>query len=151
MADDMNIWIAASDGDVAVVEQYLQQGVSVNAKDHTGYSPLSAAVSYSHFDLVKLLLERGADPNICDNDGDSPLHLCEDVAVAKLLLAAGADGRANLAGITAGVACRNEEQDAVADVIDAHFGTVSVATNRDEDEDGDDAEGMSDDDDDGQN
>jgi len=27
-----------------------------------------------HLDIVKLLLERGVDPNVQDHDGETPLH-----------------------------------------------------------------------------
>lgn len=35
-----NIWIAASDGDIDRVKQLISEGVSVNAQDETGYSPM---------------------------------------------------------------------------------------------------------------
>ena len=50
----------------------------------------AAAVSYGHVALARFLLERGADPNIRDNDDDTPLHVCETVECAELLLDAGA-------------------------------------------------------------
>jgi len=39
-AEHQNIWIAASDGDLELVRKLLDEGVSVNAKDENGYSPL---------------------------------------------------------------------------------------------------------------
>ena len=50
-----------------------------------------AAVSYGHIPLLKFLLSVGANPNLKDNDGDTPLHVCESAEVAELLLASGAD------------------------------------------------------------
>ncbi len=35
-----NIWIASSDGDLARVQELVKSGVSVNAQDENGYSPM---------------------------------------------------------------------------------------------------------------
>ncbi|CAI5713663.1 unnamed protein product [Hyaloperonospora brassicae] len=86
-----NVWTAASDGDLESVTAFLASGGDVNAKDENGYTALQAAVSYSHMELVGFLLARGADLQLGDNDGDTPLHLCETVECATLLLEAGAD------------------------------------------------------------
>ena len=37
---DDNIWIASSNGDIERVKELLQSGVSVNAQDEYGYSPM---------------------------------------------------------------------------------------------------------------
>ena len=86
-----NIWIAASDGDIAGVKHYLAKGIDVNAQDDLGYSPIHAAASYGHVEAVKFLLASGANPKLVDQDGDTPLHACEEAVVAGLLLDAGAD------------------------------------------------------------
>ena len=89
--EEANIWVAASDGDLARVRQLLQEGVDVNAQDDNGYSPLHGAVSYDHLELVKYLLTNGADLNLTDEDGDQAIHLCESTAMFDLLVEAGAD------------------------------------------------------------
>ncbi|KAF9966866.1 hypothetical protein BGZ70_000977 [Mortierella alpina] len=87
-----NIWLAASDGDLAAVKTFIEEkGVSINAQDEFGYSALHAAASYGHKDLIKHLLENGADVNIQDPEGDSPLFVCETVEIAEMLVKAGAD------------------------------------------------------------
>ena len=88
---DENIWIASSDGDVARVQQLVGEGVSVNAQDEHGYSPLHAAVSYGHVELAELLISMGALVDIEDGDGDTPLLYCEEPEVFELLLKHGAD------------------------------------------------------------
>lgn len=35
-----NIWIASSNGDIARVQQLLNDGISVNCQDDAGYSPM---------------------------------------------------------------------------------------------------------------
>ncbi|KAG6973948.1 hypothetical protein JG688_00003297 [Phytophthora aleatoria] len=87
----VNVWTAASDGDVESVKAFLASGGDVNAKDENGYTPLQAAVSYNHMELVVFLLASGADVKLGDNEMDTPLHRCETVECAKLLLDHGAD------------------------------------------------------------
>jgi len=38
--EEENIWTAASDGDLERVKVLLSQGISVNALDENGYSPM---------------------------------------------------------------------------------------------------------------
>ncbi|AMD21465.1 HER186Wp [Eremothecium sinecaudum] len=84
----MNIWVAASDGLVDKVEEFLKQpDLTANSKDENGYTPVHAAASYGHVELLRLLLNKhNGDVNIKDNDGDTPLHHTEDIAVAKVLV-----------------------------------------------------------------
>ena len=89
-----NIWVACTNGDEARVRELLGQGVSVNAQDEHGFSPLHAAASYGQIDLLRLLLTLGANVHIRDTDGDTPLHACETAEVFEILIAAGADPRA---------------------------------------------------------
>lgn len=83
----MNIWIAASTGDIDLVESFLKQGCTANDKDENGYTPVHAAAAYGHIDLLrKLLSENNGDVNIPDADNDTPLHHCEDKATAQFLI-----------------------------------------------------------------
>lgn len=63
----------------------------VNSQDSLGYSLLHAAVSWNHVEIVKFLLDHHADISIKDQDGDTPLHYCEDPEIAKMLIEHGAD------------------------------------------------------------
>ena len=38
------------------------------------HTPLIIAIRYGHIDAFMLLIERGANPNIRDKDGNTPLH-----------------------------------------------------------------------------
>ena len=42
----------------------------------TSLSPLHQVCYYNLTELLLLLLQKGANPNVRDNDGDTPLHLC---------------------------------------------------------------------------
>ena len=49
----------------------LAIGFNVNAKDDFGSTPLMWAVYYGDADMTELLLQKGADPNMKDNEGQS--------------------------------------------------------------------------------
>ena len=63
---------------------------SLNEQDsRSGSSPLSIAVLNSKLEIVRFLLDQGADPNLQDLVGESPLHLAAEnscMEIAELLL-----------------------------------------------------------------
>ena len=66
---------AARDGNVAAALALLDGGAKINDPsdiDHT--TPLLAALINGQFDVAKLLIERGADPNIESTAGNTPLY-----------------------------------------------------------------------------
>jgi len=65
LSEGENIWTAASDGDIDRVRELIESGMSPNAQDEAGYSPLHAASSYGEVPLIHYLLSVGADVNIC--------------------------------------------------------------------------------------
>lgn len=80
---------AAGGGDVKMIGQLLDQEAKVNAADSEGYTALAAAVSrrVSH-DVVRVLLKAGADVNIRNTRGQTPLMIAEqndDKALVSLL------------------------------------------------------------------
>ncbi|WPK24688.1 hypothetical protein PUMCH_001971 [Australozyma saopauloensis] len=82
-----NIWVAAADNDTKTVLTHLDSNnFTPNSKDPNGYTAIHAAASYGHIDLLKLLIERGGDINIQDQEGDTPLHHVEDLETAKVIV-----------------------------------------------------------------
>ena len=57
---------AAGTGDVAKVKELLDKGIDVNAANTYGATALASAADRGHLEVVKLLLERGANPNTQD-------------------------------------------------------------------------------------
>ena len=55
---------AAAEGDTGLVEAYLRGGMDRNAQDPRGISPLMAAAVAGKPDVVKLLLDENANPNL---------------------------------------------------------------------------------------
>lgn len=100
-----NIWVAAADNQVDVIKSYLDSGkFTPNSKDPNGYTPIHAAASYGHIELLKLLIQNGGNINIQDNEGDTPLHHVEELATATIMVEElGADYKLkNAEGQTAG-------------------------------------------------
>jgi ankyrin repeat protein len=62
---------------------------------------LHAASSYGHIDIIQFLLDQGADIDIADNDGDTPLYTVESIPIARYLVEHGATiDRLNLEGVS---------------------------------------------------
>jgi ankyrin repeat protein len=91
-------------GDVGLVRRMIHEGVDLNEGDkHSSHSPVATAIEKDRPDIVQMLLEAGADPNVQTSvlegknyllGGDTPLHEAVYRASAKfvkLLLTYGAD------------------------------------------------------------
>jgi ankyrin repeat protein len=71
-----------------------QEGIDVNAQTSIGTTALRKAVSFNFYDIniIEMLLESGADPNIADADGYTPLDSSLiNLGKFELLLKFGAD------------------------------------------------------------
>ncbi|KAM6912146.1 tonsoku-like protein [Xenentodon cancila] len=87
---------ACIDGNLKQVQYLVEQGHPVNLRDYCGWTPLHEASNHGHYDIVGLLLERGANINdpggpLCE--GVTPLHdalACGNLKVARLLVERGA-------------------------------------------------------------
>ena len=82
-------------GDLNAVKEFLDQGGNVNLQDEPGTTPLHHAVNSNwkgkNFEIVKLLIERGADAKAIDDTHHTPLHLASNKETAELLIDSGAD------------------------------------------------------------
>ena len=107
--------LAQRAGQAGLVRQMLARGADVNASNELGITALMSSIRSEHPDataiprVVEALLVAGANVTACDHDGTMSLHHFTfdshaqpwAVDVARLLLGAGADGRAvNAAGET---------------------------------------------------
>ncbi len=88
---------AAGSGNVATLENLLNSGMDVNAKDDSfGHTALIIASRRGHLPVVELLLAKGADVNATDNYGNTALRWAlrankgEAQAVVQRLKQAGA-------------------------------------------------------------
>jgi uncharacterized protein len=71
---------AARDGAPAATAALLDAGAQINAQDPDGTTPLVRAIWNSHYDTARLLLERGADPNIVDTADMAALYAAVDMS-----------------------------------------------------------------------
>ena len=81
-------------GDIDAVKEFLDQGGNVNLQDEPGMTPCtmpSTVTGKENFEIVKLLIERGADAKAIDDTHHTPLHLASNKETAELLIDSGAD------------------------------------------------------------
>lgn len=58
----MAIWTAARSGDLEAVREALAEGADLSSRDAEGYLPAARAIQGRHADVLRILLEHGADP-----------------------------------------------------------------------------------------
>ncbi|KAG7225444.1 hypothetical protein INR49_027438 [Caranx melampygus] len=84
---------AAKLGNLEIVSMLLETGqVDVNAQDSGGWTPIIWAAEHKHVDVIKSLLNRGADVTINDKELNVCLHWAAyagSVDIAELVLNAG--------------------------------------------------------------
>ncbi|CAB0030955.1 unnamed protein product [Trichogramma brassicae] len=59
----------------SVVCDYMEQTIQLDAQDNLGNSALHSAIHCGNVDMVEFLLLKGANPNVANNDGMTPLHI----------------------------------------------------------------------------
>jgi ankyrin repeat protein len=57
----------------------LKAGAEINAANPNGFSSILLAIINSHYDVAAFLLDQGADPNIADEVGRTPLYAAVDM------------------------------------------------------------------------
>lgn len=85
---------AARTGDVALLQVRLRQGISPDARDKDGRTPLMDAVAAGQVPAMRLLLASRADVNARARDGQTPLIAAAAegrLDAARLLVQSGAD------------------------------------------------------------
>jgi hypothetical protein len=80
---------------VECINSLIQRGVDVNQRaGGTGTTALQSAAAYNRTEVMRILLEHGADPDRGDSENNMPLHTASywgNVAAVRLLLDAGAN------------------------------------------------------------
>jgi len=81
---------AVEKGHLPVVKELIALGVSVSAKDGTGWSGLHIASAYSQMHLAKFFVSNSVLPTNITDYGRTPLHFASDVEMVDFLLMHGA-------------------------------------------------------------
>ena len=93
-SSDADLIEASKSGDLYLVQELLDRGSDINGRDDSGQSPLHYAVYFGRFDVMALLINRGADVNIKVPQMDlTPLHAATmngDLMIVKFLVEHGA-------------------------------------------------------------
>jgi ankyrin repeat protein len=85
---------SAAEGDQKALGLFFAAGFDVNTPNAAGYTGLMAAAERGRVDIVKLLLDHKADPNVAGRDAGTALMLAAEnnqPEIVKLLLDRGAD------------------------------------------------------------
>jgi ankyrin len=130
---------AADAGDAARLQDLLANVPDrnlVNWRNENGAGLLWGAAAQNRPEVVKLLLENGADPNLATNSGETPLHEAAShmagspaaeqekaVEIATMLLEKGANVNAKTRdGVTPLTFARVNEQHKMIDLLQQHGG-----------------------------
>ena len=65
--DENRLWQAAADGDLQTVKACVARGANVNIRCGGGFAPLAVASQKGYLEIVKFLVEHGAEIDKCDN------------------------------------------------------------------------------------
>jgi len=105
--------------DINWINELLNNRMHIDTLDtKNGMALLHFAASYNKIDIVKYLLDKGADVNVCDIAGDTPLHYAAyigSIDVATCLLDCGA------------VKNMPDNQDRIAVIIASRYGKKKIA------------------------
>ncbi|WP_020531549.1 ankyrin repeat domain-containing protein [Flexithrix dorotheae] len=104
---ELNVFEAVSLGEIEIAGKLIDADKSlINSYSGDGFTPLGLAAFFGFFDLVKLLLAKGADPNLASNNQFkvAPIHSACAISsyeIAKLLIENGANVNARqMQGVT---------------------------------------------------
>ncbi|HEY3330234.1 MAG TPA: ankyrin repeat domain-containing protein [Capsulimonadaceae bacterium] len=93
----MSLFRSIEKGDLKAVLKRLKSGASLTLQNEMGYTPLHCAVAVGNVEIIRALMDAGADANVRAATGETPLHTAavEEPELVKLLIASGADVNAS--------------------------------------------------------
>lgn len=116
-----------------LLRKVIEHNIDINyLNPETGTSPLMLSAALGYLNICNLLIDAGAEINVHDHSGNTPLHLAiqgygEAIPVVETLLQRGADVNAvNEDGLTAGMIAKNLDKDACYRLLDSHQATNKI-------------------------
>ncbi len=82
--DNSPLCMAIMKGDLLTVKKFIEYGAKVN-EESNGMTPLMFAARYNKVDILKYLLEKGADKKIKDQNGLTALKYAENSKAIEVI------------------------------------------------------------------
>lgn len=123
------LYIYIANDDVNKIKDLLQQKINLNSST---FNPpiLEEAVNYGNKEVVELLLKHGANPNIENKDGSTPLYVASksyknEKDIVELLLKYGADPNYYESGRASIIAASNNGHTDIVELLLKHGADVN--------------------------
>jgi hypothetical protein len=119
----LSIHEAAKNGDLKAMKEYIEKKQSIDTQDQKGITPLGYAVGANRIVIVKMLLDKRANPFAVDSSGNSAMHYAAGYGRKELveyLMKMGVSvGQANAKGQTPLTVAAGNKQVAVVEILKA--------------------------------
>ncbi|KAI5481680.1 hypothetical protein MNV49_002906 [Pseudohyphozyma bogoriensis] len=126
---NLNIWLAAGEGNLARVTELVESGMSPSIPDENTYTPLHAAASWGHPEILRYLVSKGGDINVADSDNETPLFVVETAEMARIVIELGGDPNwKNEDGITQAAQSLEEEHPHISLYLRSLTGELPLAS-----------------------
>ncbi len=76
---------AASCGKAGVAKYLISKGAEIDALTSKRDTPLNRAIFWGHIEMVKILLENGADPTIRNDKGNNAFDIAKNRGELEIL------------------------------------------------------------------
>ena len=69
----LHVYLTCCESDEHILDLFIKSGADINWQNEFGCTPLHYAYMYTNNKLIKILLAKGANPNIIDLKGKRPI------------------------------------------------------------------------------
>mmetsp|Transcript_89526 Transcript_89526/g.191849 ORF Transcript_89526/g.191849 Transcript_89526/m.191849 type:complete len:272 (+) Transcript_89526:62-877(+) len=125
----LNVHEAAKMGDLKAVQEYIAKGQPLDAQDQRGITPLGYAIGANKIAVVKVLLDKRANPFSVDATGNCGLHYAAGYGRKELLeylIKTGASvNQTNAKGQTPMAVATMNKQAAAMELLQQHGGQMA--------------------------